>query len=172
MPRFTQGDIFDAIQDGRADLAIIFGHIGFNQMSYRWTEFAGGIEAVGSLASVRDPFSELPHRPQRVADRHWLWFVPARENHGMTDDEVQRALDSALLWATEQGLRSIATNGIANTDHGPDAARNRRSDDQRAALLAEYASRQEEALGLEIELVSLNDVFVRHVAQPLGGADG
>lgn len=158
MPQFRQGDVFAAIKDERAGLAIVFGHIGCNEMRKHWTAFAKGIPA---LSRVRDPFVELTDRPQQLSEHQWLWFIPEGENHGMTDERLTSALDRALRWASERGIRSIVTNGVANTDHGHDTASNRRSDDLRAQFLAEYAARMEEGLGLAIELISLNDIFVR-----------
>jgi len=155
-------------RDGDAGLAIVFGHIGFNEMREHWCPFA---EAVPRLAHIQDPFSEIPEQPVNISPDKWLWFVPECENHGMTDENVLAALDAALDWARNAGINSVVTNGIPNTDHGHDTAANRRSDDQRAQFLVRYAADQEMAGDIRIELISLNDVFVRIPIQG-NGPDG
>ena len=79
----------------------------------------------------------------------------------MTDMDMATALDAALSWASRKHIKSIATNGIANTDHGRNTEYNRQSDERRARLLITYASAAEQKHGINIELISLNDVFVR-----------
>ena len=97
----------------------------------------------------------------RVSDDQWLWFVPENENHGMTGTELASALEKPILWAIDQGLEQTATNGIIDTDHGLDSLHNRESVDRRVRLLAELASDHERSGTLTIELISLNDSFVR-----------
>jgi hypothetical protein len=159
MPRQAQGVIFAAVNERRADLAIIFGHVGFNEMRQRWRAF---VASIANLSHVRDPFSELPGAPLRSPNGVWLWFVPEQQNHGMAEPTLTSALDAALAWAKSAGIRSIITNGIADTDHGHDTAANRTSDDKRARFLVAYTTEQERVAGFSIELISLNDVFIRN----------
>ncbi len=156
MPRFSQGDIFEAAT--RAQLAVVFGHVGLNEMRYCWERFAAKHPQLGH---VRDPFTELAGRAVGWSAEKWLWFVADQQNHGMTDPQLTAALDAALVWASREAVTSVATNGVADTDHGRDTADNRRSDDRRVALLADHAARAEVKYGLAIELISLNDAFVR-----------
>ncbi len=79
----------------------------------------------------------------------------------MTEAQLTNALDAALAWASRNQLTSVATNGVANADHGPDTVINRRSDERRAALLNDYATQAEQKYKFFIELISLNDIFVR-----------
>lgn len=156
MPKLSQGDIFEAASN--AELAIVFGHIGFNEMHLRWKTFAKRSE---QLRDVRDPFAELAGRALEWSPGRWIWFVAEHENHGLTDVLLTTALDTALEWASLQRLKSVATNGVANTDHGPNTARNRQSDGDRSAMLVKYAEQAERERHLTIQLISLNDVFVR-----------
>lgn len=166
MPNFSQRDVFAAIADRSADLAIIFGHIGFNSMRASWRSFS---DSIPSLANVRDPFSELSGKALPIYEGQWLWFVAEHENHGMPDAALASNLNSALSWASTNGVRTVITNGLADTNHGSDAVLNRVSDDRRARFLIEYAAEQERARGLTIELTSLNSVFVRNVDQDVPG---
>lgn len=156
MPTTGQGDIFEAA--ARVQLAIVFGHIGFNEMGQKWSYFAHNHP---KLSDVRDPFTELGEFPVEWSSGHWLWFVPEKQNHGMTEAQLTNALDAALAWASRNQLTSVATNGVANADHGPDTVINRRSDERRAALLNDYATQAEQKYKFFIELISLNDIFVR-----------
>lgn len=156
MPKLSQGDIFQAAS--RVQLAIVFGHVGFNEMRQRWVAFAA---KRAELSHVRDPFTELVGRAVQWSPGKWLWFVAEQENHGMTDAQVTRALDAAFSWASQNRIASTATNGVANTDHGRNTADNRRSDEKRAALLEDYAKQAEQRYGLTVELISLNDIFTR-----------
>lgn len=157
MPQLSQGDIFEAAS--RVQLAIVFGHVGFNEMRQCWVAFAARHD---QLSVVRDPFAELAGRAIEWSPGRWIWFVAEQQNHGMTNAQLTAALDAALFWASQQGLKSVATNGVANTDHGHDTASNRQSDDERAAMLINYAERAERERHLALDLVSLNDVFTRH----------
>ncbi|MCX7168601.1 MAG: hypothetical protein NTV11_20335 [Rhodocyclales bacterium] len=85
MPKLAQGNIFAAVADRRADLAIIFGHIGFNAMYESWRAFS---ESVPSLSGIRDPFSEIGGRACPISDDQWLWFVAEHEGQGMTDTQL------------------------------------------------------------------------------------
>lgn len=156
MPQLSQGDIFQAAS--RVQVAIVFGHVGFNQMRHHWAIFAATQD---KLSHVNDPFTELAERAFEWSPGRWLWFIAEERNHGMTDTQVTRALDTAFSWMSQMGLTSAATNGIANTDHGHNTTDNRRSDEQRAILLKDYADQAEQRYCLSIELISLNDIFMR-----------
>lgn len=156
--QLSQGDIFDAIEASRADLAIVFGHVGFNEMHQRWAAFSARHP---QLAGVQDPFTEFPNGPTQLSEGKWLWFVSDAQNHGMSDEDLVEALDAALSWASRQHIKSVATNGVANIDHGQNKAQKRQSDEQRARFLIAYAAAAEQKYGVDIELISLNDVFVR-----------
>lgn len=155
MVQTSRGDIFQAAQ--RVQLAIVFGHIGFNQMTRYWRDF---VEENPSLRHIRDPFTTLHGNPVEWLPGKWLWFVPAQQNHGMTELQLSDALDNAFAWASEKGILSTATNGIANTDHSGEPDFNRRSHEKRAAWLIGYARTAEHKYALNVELVSLNDVFL------------
>lgn len=156
MPKASQGDIFQAAH--RVDFAVVFGHVGFNEMRQRWVAFA---QTNHELHRVNDPFKKWPDQALQWSPGRWLWFVPEQDNHGMTDEQLRRALDDAFGWASRAQMKSAATNGIADTDHGRDAAANRRSDETRAKWLKNYAEEAERKYGFCVELVSLNDVFLR-----------
>lgn len=157
MPHLSQGDIFQAAS--RVQLAIVFGYVGFNQISGSWKAFAAKHP---KLPQVRDPFTLLADRAVEWSPGKWLWFMAVQENHGMTDAQLTDALDTAFSWASQQGIESVATNGVANTNHGLITAENRCSDEVRAVFLEDYVKRAEQKYGLAVELISLNDVFIRH----------
>ena len=159
MPTLKQGDIFERLQEH--EMAIVFGHIGLNNMASCWRNFS---RAEGTLANIADPFTTMPNSPRRISSGQWLWFIPEGQNHGMTEEEVQGALDRALSWAQAKGHRRIVTNGVSDIDHGTDTLANRASDDRRGRFLIDYATRREAKSNgtLCIELVSLNDAFVRN----------
>jgi hypothetical protein len=158
MPQLNQGDVFAAIEQSQAELGIIFGYVGFNDMRHPWLTFANRYP---SLSGINDPFVDLANTPHRIAGNQWLWFVSEDDNHGMTEAQLTLTLNAILSWVSVNAITSIVTNGIANTDHGHDTAYNRRSDGQRAQFLVSYATDAEQRNGVTIELVSLNDVFVR-----------
>ena len=155
MPKTSQGNIFEATE--RAQYAIVFGHIGFNEMSYYWNNFR---HCHRKLQLVRDPFKELEGNPFEWSSGKWLQFFSAQDNHGMTESQVASALGAALEWASRNDITSVVTNGIANTDIGRNTASNRRSNVRRAAWLHDYASRLEQEYNITIQLISLNDIFV------------
>ena len=86
----------------------------------------------------------------------------------MTEKELKAVLNDAVSWAREAGYTLIVTNGIANTDHGTNTGANQYSDDRRVQFLILYSVAQENSFGIAIELISLNDVFVRFVERTLG----
>lgn len=155
MPKLSQGDIFEAAS--RVQLAIVFGHVGFNEMGLHWFKFAA---RKSQLTYVRDPFAEIANRAVEWFPGRWLWFVAEQKNHGMTEMQLIAALDAALLWASQNAIVSIATNGIANINHGHKTEDNRRSDDQRVDVLIDYAKSAVNR-GFTIELISLSDAFTR-----------
>lgn len=164
MPEFSQGDIFTAIENRQAGLAVIFGHIGFNQMHLRWVAFSSLFQ---SLAHIHDPFSKtISCRAHKISEDQWLWFVSDLPNYGMSDEQVISVLESALAWAKSVGVVSVITNGIPNIRQGGDRVTIRARDKNRAQLLANYVAKQERDSGFYIELISTSDVFVRHTYLP------
>jgi hypothetical protein len=91
-----------------------------------------------------------------------MWFVPAGSNHGLTDADLRAKLAFILDWAKTKRIRFVVTNGVRDVDHGKDRLANRSSDDRRTALLTNYMAQRERTDRLKVELVSLNDVFVRY----------
>ena len=157
MPTLRQGDVFERLREN--DMAIVFGHIGFNEMNIRWRAFK---QTEATLSGVRDPFLEVPKNPICTSTGKWLWFIPERENHGMTDEELKDSLDRAISWSVTKGLKMIVTNGIRDVDHGTDTISNRNSEDQRVQFLNAYSADIEKKHTIKMELVSLNDAFVRN----------
>ena len=152
MPQFLKGDIFEAALRDNCDFAIVFGHIGYNEMADTWRRFC---EKAQAAAAVQDPFVEYGRDPQELIPGRWFCFVADGENQGMTDERLKNELDRAVGWA-EANLRcgpAIITNGIAET--GKDA-----NHDRRARLLAKLAGGIE-GRGFRVSLISLSDVFVR-----------
>lgn len=164
MPKLSQGNVFDAVGPHASQLGIVFGHTGFNEMTCHWRAFADRHPA---LRSISDPFTAHPREPLEVADTGWWWFVPDRmgPTKGLSDQDVLAELDQALAWAVARGLTSVATNGVSDTDLGLDSAANRRSHDRRVELLVQFTREAEQKLGIAIELVSMNDSFVRPRAE-------
>ena len=164
MPELNQGDIFKRLREGDFEVAVVLGHIGFNHMEVCWRPFA---DSEPTLTHIQDPFSEIPNQPWQISSGQWLWFVPAQHNHGMTERELEAVLDEAIMWARTEGHTSIVTNGVANTGHGMDTDANRYSDDQRVQFLIRYSAEKENALGIKIELISLNDPYRFYKLIPL-----
>ncbi len=156
MPVLAQGDIFDAAP--RLQLAIVFGHLGFNRLNLSWRSFRDGHP---SLREVRNPFDPFPNQPLEYSKAHYLWFVPEPDNNGLSDTQLEASLDKAFQWAYSSELHTIATNGIANTDHRHEIHHDQQSDNRRAAYLIDYAVREEELHDIRIELINLSDIFVR-----------
>ena len=161
MPQLLQGNIFDRISEN--DLAIVFGHIGFGLMKVHWDSFRNG---EGALAHIRDPFSKIPEQAYRASTGQFLWFVPDRENNGMTEGDTVEAVGRAIAWAQKNRLTRIVTNGVPDIDHGNNTAANRASDDRRAKFLIEHAERLENSTSMRFELTNLNDTFVRNAPVP------
>lgn len=141
MPSLNQGDIFAATVDNQCELTIVFGHIGMNDMSRFWQDFAG---TQPKLDRVHDPFSEISGRPVEFQERQWLWFVPDGENHGLTNSQLTAVLKDALTWGAGKSVKSVMTNGIANIDHGIDTTSNQASDNARAQFLIDLAATLEQ----------------------------
>ena len=160
MPRVLQGDIFATARAHESELTIVFGSMGFNHMKLYWPMFA---VTVASLSHIRDPFSDVLPQPYEYTPGRWLWFIRERENHGMTESDVRYALDAAFSWARQNGLKTVITNGIADTVDHSDIAAKQKSNDRRARLLIGLASDCERRFGLDITLVSLGTVFTRNV---------
>ncbi len=157
MPVLAQGDIFSAIP--RAQLTIVFGHFGFTLLKVSWDRF---LERYPNIKTFDDPFKECPNRPFKLTeDGRYLWFIPDGDTRGLTDSQLEASLDEALSWASNNCIKTIATNGIANTDHRHELNHDRKSDERRAAYLKRYTAEAERRLGLEFELINMSDIFVR-----------
>jgi hypothetical protein len=115
MPHFLQGDIFQTAIENQHDLAVVFGHLGFNQMGPTWRAFR---DHVPVLANIRDPFNQLVGQPHPIRTHQWIWFIPEERNHGMTDSTLTDVVKEVMEWAEARGIRTVITNGIADVDHG------------------------------------------------------
>lgn len=162
-----RGNVFDSVRGPGPRLTIVFGHVGYNEMGPSWQAFRGSCPG---LRDIGDPF-ESAESPLRLDSNAWLWFVPAGVNHGMADADLLARLDAILDWAKGNGVRYVVTNGIRDVDHGTDTTANRASDDRRTATLTKYMAERERADRLKVELISLNDVFVRYRATWTQGGD-
>jgi hypothetical protein len=89
--------------------------------------------------------------------------VPEGENHGLTNSQLASVLQEALTWALDHSLKSVITNGIADTDHSQHNISNRSSDDARARFLIDLMSAYEREFDVTIGLISQNDIFVRNL---------
>lgn len=157
MPRLVQGDIFGAARHD-AELAIVFGYIGFNRIDLTWRAFA---KEIPSLAGIRDPFEKLD-QPYEYKPGRWLWFIRySPESGGLTDADTRRALDQVLSWAQAQGVRTVVTNGAPEAIAGRAPLTRQKSDDRRARFLIELASEYEQKYGLEVTLSSLDRTFIK-----------
>ena len=159
MPHLRQGDVLSIAKTEEFDLAIVFGHLGYNHMDLTWQNFKQGIDFWNETENPFDPdVSDLPHQ---FNNNKWIWFVGAKENNGITDEDFQLFIVRALTWANMHQLRRVITNGIMDVDHGRQSVANRASDDRRTDLLFSLVRPFEEVL--DVTLVSLNDVFVRRM---------
>lgn len=156
MPTVSQGNIFQAAY--QVQLTIVFGHIGFNYMGMYWKQFSGNLEKINY---INDPFVEFVQQPVEWSSNHWLWFFLEQKNHGMTDSQLINALDTAFLWASCNNIKSIATNGIANTHRGQGKQTHQQNDAERAAFLKRYVMEAEKKYDFSVELVNLKDIFMR-----------
>jgi hypothetical protein len=159
MADLLQGDIFTVATERQCELTVVFGHIGMNGMDADWRQF---VATRPRLAHILNPFSEVHSQSVKLGDRQWLWFVPAGENQGLPQTQLVSALNAALTWASDHGVKSVITNGIADIDHCQDTTSNLASDDARASFLIDFATECEKALEVNISLVSRNDVFLRN----------
>jgi transposase len=100
-----------------------------------------------------------------------MWFVPSGANKGMTNGDLLGRLDTIFAWCKERRIRFVVTNGIRDIDHSLYKAANRVSDDRRTSLLTKYLARRERADRMQVEVVSLTDVFVRYWTSWPEGSD-
>lgn len=149
MPKLTQGDIFDVAK--RSQLAVVFGHIGFNLMSVHWRRFA---DQISELSSLSDPFLKAPRQPIAWGYGRWIWMVPTGETGGLTAVEHEKALGEAVAWAIQHGISSIVTNGAGDTSSEMQSKR------ARAEWLIAYASEVEASHGITVELISLSNIYL------------
>ncbi len=156
--KYAQGDIFEVGPKEEYEFLLVFGHIGLGEMGHAWKEFK---KRYANLKDVSDPFSH-GGSPISYFERRWVQFVPEEQNHGMSNEGLSQTINAAFGWAVEQGLRSVITNGIKDTDHGLITKNNRTSDDLRVRYLNELVSRYERNFD-SIKLISLNDAFTRNI---------
>lgn len=149
MPTLSQGNIFDAAM--RTQLAVVFGHIGFNLMSVHWRAFAARNPTLSDLAN---PFRERPRQPIKWAEGRWLWMVPCANSKGLTAAAHERAIGEAVAWALRNGISFIVTNAAA------DKSLDMRSKSARAEWLTAYADTLEKSHGMSVELISLSAVYL------------
>ena len=159
MPSLRQGDIFETAVSEGFQLAIIFGHIGYNELQGYWRLFR---QTVPAWAEIDDPFSgeTLKGGANEYQPGRYVWFVESHRACGLLDEEFAAIIKKALDWAVEQGMTKIITNGV-NAPPTLHTFDNRLSDKQRTRLLAEIVSDYEQRHQLSITLMSLNDVFLR-----------
>lgn len=160
MPIRRRGDILSTAKDEQFGLALIFGHVGYNDMRECWTKFC---QQIAKFADVRDPFepNEFCGEPQQYQDGQWMQFVETFEGAGITDSEIQESIERALIWAHAKGIKKIITNGAGDVGKIPNKVHNRELAAHRTEFLVKIFTRSEERLGLSVTLMSLNDVFMR-----------
>ena len=153
-----RGNIFDSVRGPGPRLLIVFGHVGYNELGPAWYSFR---ESYPGLKDIDNPFDDVVS-PLQLDAKTWLWFVPSGPNNGMTDSDLLARLDAVLDWAKERRFRFVVTNGIRDVDHCKDTAANRASDDRRTSMLTKYLFKRERTDRIEVEVVSLNDAFIRY----------
>jgi len=156
-----QEDIFEGDFSQEESLVVVFGHIGFNEMSTSWRNFSFNIE---ELSQIQDPFRSIPNKPIKLNGGCWLWFVPEGENHGIATDQLEETLNNIFEWVKENTISSVTTNGVSNTNHSTNTILNRESDDERTRYLLKYIARIEKTINCVVTLTSRNDVFIRNQA--------
>ena len=161
MLEMAQGDIFKAGLEEHRDLIIVFGHIGFNQIKYYWDQFRTNLR---EFKSISDPFVTCPDQPINYThngNTHYIIFVNASKNDGMSDETVRAALDTALEFAHTNSLETVITNGIANTDRGTNTASHIESDNKRVHFLITTCVPNHVEKFKSIKLISLDDTYIR-----------
>jgi hypothetical protein len=162
MPTYIQGDIFAQALDNHYDLAIVFGHLGLNEMAMAWREAQ---RRVPEWEAIHDPFENqaAPIISPQGETRLW-WFVAAEQNNGMTDERFRQSVQALFESASDHGLTTILTNGISDVDHGIFTDANRASDNRRVHLINEIMTTYENR-GFRVSLISLNDAYTRNFPQ-------
>lgn len=156
MPRVAQKDIFSFADS--VDLLIVFGHCGFNEMGIAWDEFRKRFQTVDAMG---EPFTTFDAEPHEYAPGKFIVTVAEGKNHGLCDAELRAVLNRLVGWAHEIPIKTIATNGIAEIDHGINRDAGRASDDRRAQMLIDLAKGYEDEFQLKITLTSIDNVFIR-----------
>ena len=157
--QLLQSDIFESDFSKKDTLVVVFGHIGFNEMSTSWKKYSSFHP---ELTGIKNPFSQFKNRPINLVEQCWFWFVPESENHGITTAELENILNNIFAWVKDNAISSIITNGVSNVDHSIDTESNRMSDNERACYLIEYMSKIERNEDCKVTLISRNDVFTRN----------
>lgn len=153
MVELAQGDIFETAQREGCDLIVLFGSLGFSILGTtlrfeaipRWPELAG-------ISRLRD------REWKEFSPGRWAVFFQRRSHGGLTDDELEAALQEVFARARELGLKRIIMNGIYE---GQLPAEGR--DEwvaRRGALMVELCERFA-GEDVSVKLISLDGDFVR-----------
>lgn len=162
MPIYMQGDIFAEAIDNHYDMAIVFGYLGLNEMAMAWRNAQCRVPEWGAIT---DPFENQYNPPIAIEGETQLWrFIAAEENHGMTEERLRERLEALFNMAREEGLKTVITNGISDTNHGMSTNENRMSDDSRVRVMNDIMTAYERE-GFSVTLISLNDTYTRNFPQ-------
>ena len=106
MPEYRQGDIFSTFRDEGFQLAIVFGHLGFNFMAHYWYDFAAAYPDIFPDRRL-NPFDYFPDQPIAYRPCKFMWFVPERKNHGMKDSELKSEIFRIFQFYTSYGIQLL-----------------------------------------------------------------
>jgi hypothetical protein len=154
----AQGNIFE--QNENFDLIIVFGHIGFNQMSVAWSEFKVKYKRISDIS---DPFINEMSFIQYTNNKFFC-TINEKENHGIGINDLFIKLAQILDKALKNKIKSIIFNGASNIDKTTNSIKNRNSDNQRAKLIINFLTVNyvvNECFE-KICLISLNDIYKRN----------
>jgi len=156
------GDIFSTADIEKFDLAIVYGHLGYNFLRDYWNHFS--IE-FPIFQSVTDPFEDerFNSRYFEYKQGQWIIFRTHYAGIGISDADLKRQLETDLAWAHGMGLKTVITNGARNIGSIPNKVHNRLLDDSRTQFLIGLVTTLQRKYPLEITLMSLNDVFTRRI---------
>ncbi len=154
-----QSNIFECDFSQENTLVIIFGYIGFNEMSISWRDFSRHHR---EFNKINNPFNQMPNEPIQLATQGWFWFVPTSDNHGIPTDELEKILNNIFTWVKNNSIYNVITNGVKNINHGHNTQSNRESDDERVRYIIKYMTRVESNEVCKITLTSRNDAFSRN----------
>ena len=151
-----KGDVFEVLRESGAELLMIFGHGGFNNLSADLT-FRDPLGA-GDLRLSSEPGDETDGLCQRLPDGRWFIGRIDHQTHtpgrGLGDERVTEVFSETFKFMRTNGLRSLVTNGIQDVEHPGQ----RRSWLLRARMLCRLAEAQD---GIRTLFVSKSGVFDR-----------